>query len=138
MYDKRERLSREVAKEIRHRFPYKVFDIEIPRSVSLAEAPSFKKPIMFHAPQSPGAIAYERLAKEILGDVVREEREPEKPRYEYREEKKEAPPVKVEEPRKVLDSVPEFRLPENVATVYSEDEDDPAPLMVIVHDDEDL
>ena len=69
MYDKRERLSRDVAKEIRFRFPYKVFDVEIPRSVSLAEAPSFKKPIMFYAPQSPGASAYERLAREILSEA---------------------------------------------------------------------
>lgn len=68
MYEKRERLSREVAREIRRRFPYKVFDVEIPRSVGLAEAPSFKKPIVFYAPQSIGALAYDRLAREILGD----------------------------------------------------------------------
>ena len=67
MYDKRERLSREIAREVRRRFPYKVYDVEIPRSVSLAEAPSFQKPIMLYAPQSPGAIAYERLAEELIG-----------------------------------------------------------------------
>ncbi len=66
MYDKRERLSREIAREVRRRFPYKVFEIEIPRSVALAEAPSFQKPIMLYAPQSPGAVAYENLAREIL------------------------------------------------------------------------
>lgn len=69
MYDKRERLSREIAREVRRRFPYKVFDSEIPRSVALAEAPSFQKPIMLYAPQSPGALAYELLAKEILGEA---------------------------------------------------------------------
>jgi len=68
MYDKRERLSREIAREIRRRFPHHVYDVEIPRSVSLAEAPQYKKPIMLYAPQSPGALAYERLAKEILGE----------------------------------------------------------------------
>ncbi len=68
MYDRREKLSRDIAKEVRRRFPHKVFDVEIPRSVSLAEAPQFKKPIMLYAPQSPGALAYERLAKEILGE----------------------------------------------------------------------
>lgn len=67
MYDRRERLSREVAREIRRRFPYHVYEVEIPRSVGLAEAPSFKKPIMLYAPQSAGALAYERLAKEIIG-----------------------------------------------------------------------
>ncbi|KKU91200.1 MAG: Chromosome segregation ATPase [Candidatus Jorgensenbacteria bacterium GW2011_GWA1_48_11] len=69
MYDKRERLSREVAREIRRRFPYRVYDVEIPRSVSLAEAPEFRKPIMLYAPQSIGALAYERLAKELMGDL---------------------------------------------------------------------
>lgn len=66
MYDKREKLSREIAREVRRRFPYHVYDVEIPRSVSLAEAPSFKKPIMLYAPQSPGATAYERLAHEVI------------------------------------------------------------------------
>lgn len=70
MYDKRERLSREVAREIRKRFPYHVFEVEIPRSVSLAEAPRFKKPIMLFAPQSSGAFAYERLAREIIGEPL--------------------------------------------------------------------
>jgi chromosome partitioning protein len=70
MYDKRERISREVAREVRRRFPYKVFDVEIPRSVSLAEAPSFRKPVILYAPQSTGALAYERLAKELIGDPV--------------------------------------------------------------------
>ena len=67
MYDKRERLSREVAREVRRRFPYHVYDVEIPRSVALAEAPSFQKPVIFHAPQSAGAKSYERLAREIIG-----------------------------------------------------------------------
>jgi len=69
MYDKRERLSREVAREVRRRFPYHVYDVEIPRSVSLAEAPSFRKPVLLYAPQSTGALAYERLAREIVGVV---------------------------------------------------------------------
>jgi chromosome partitioning protein len=66
MYDKREKLGREVAREVRRRFPYHVFDVEIPRSVSLAEAPSFQKPVLLYAPQSPGALAYERLAAEVI------------------------------------------------------------------------
>lgn len=66
MYDKREKLSREVAREVRRRFPTQVYDIEIPRSVSLAEAPSFQKPVVLHAPQSTGALAYEALAKEVM------------------------------------------------------------------------
>lgn len=66
MYDKREHLSRDVAKNLRRHFPHRVFEAEIPRNVALAEAPSFSKPIMLHSPQSPGALAYLRLAEEIL------------------------------------------------------------------------
>lgn len=66
MYDKREHLSREVAKNLRRYFPHYVFETEIPRSVSLAEAPSFGKPVMLYRPDSPGAIAYRKLAQEVL------------------------------------------------------------------------
>lgn len=74
MYDKRERLSREVVKEIRNHFPHYVYDTEIPRSVSLAEAPSFGKPIILYKPHSPGARAYENLAKEIISQEMRYEK----------------------------------------------------------------
>lgn len=74
MYDKREKLSREMAREIRRRFPYRVYDIEIPQSVALAEAPSFRRPVMLHAPQSSGAFAYEALAREIIGLGLPEEK----------------------------------------------------------------
>lgn len=67
MYDKREHLSREVAKDLRRHFPHPVFRVEIPRSVALAEAPSFMKPIILYRPDSPGALAYKRLAEEIVG-----------------------------------------------------------------------
>ena len=70
MYDKNVKLSREIAREVRRRFPHRVYDVEIPRSVSLAEAPSFQKPIMLYAPQSPGALAYEQLAKELIDEQV--------------------------------------------------------------------
>src|SRR3989338_4547547 len=66
MYDKRERLSREVARELRTHFPHQVFNSQIPRSVALAEAPSFGKPILLYAPDSPGARAYRALAEEVI------------------------------------------------------------------------
>jgi len=66
MYDNREQLSREVAKELRRHFIGHVFEMEIPRVVALAEAPSFGQPICFYEPFSPGAKAYERLAKELI------------------------------------------------------------------------
>jgi chromosome partitioning protein len=66
MYDKREHLSREVSKNIRRHFPHHVFEVEVPRAVALAEAPSFSKPIILYRPDSPGAQAYERLAREVI------------------------------------------------------------------------
>jgi chromosome partitioning protein len=66
MYDEKERLSQEVATEIKKRFPHYVYKATIPRSVALAEAPSYRRPIVLYAPQSPGALAYEELAKEVI------------------------------------------------------------------------
>ncbi len=66
MYDRREHLSREISKNLRRHFPHKIFDVEIPRVVALAEAPSFSKPILLYRPDSPGALAYRRLADEII------------------------------------------------------------------------
>src|SRR3990167_1028628 len=66
MYDRKSRLNRAVAKEIRRKFPGYVFDTVIPRNVSLAEAPSFGKTILHYDPYSHGAKAYRRLAEEIL------------------------------------------------------------------------
>jgi len=70
MYDKREHLSREVAKNVRLNFPHHVYETEIPRCVALAEAPSFSKPIILYNPNSSGAKAYERLAREVLGREI--------------------------------------------------------------------
>jgi len=66
MFDRWEQLSQEVAKNLRANFPYPVFTTEIPRSVHLAEAPSFSQPISIYAPNSAGAEAYRELAAEIL------------------------------------------------------------------------
>lgn len=66
MYNKGERLSREVATNLRKNFPYTVFNTEIPRSVALAEAPSFSKPVMLYRPDSIGALAYRNLAAEVM------------------------------------------------------------------------
>jgi chromosome partitioning protein len=66
MYDKREHLSREISKNLRRHFPHRVFEVEIPRAVALAEAPSFSKPIILYRPDSSGAAAYRMLAQEVL------------------------------------------------------------------------
>jgi chromosome partitioning protein len=66
MYDRRNRLSAMVAKEVTKFFPGYVFDTVIPRNVSLSEAPSFGKSIQDYAPLSKGAFAYRRLAQELV------------------------------------------------------------------------
>jgi chromosome partitioning protein len=66
LYNKKERLSREVNRNLRRHFPYKVFETEIPRAISLAEAPSHGMTILSYRPDSPGADAYRRLAAEII------------------------------------------------------------------------
>ena len=66
MFDARNRLSNEVMNELYKFFPNKIFRSVIPRSVRLAEAPSFGKTILHYDPSSKGGRAYERLAREIL------------------------------------------------------------------------
>jgi len=66
MYDKRNKLSQEVAGEVRKNFPAHVFESVIPRSVSLAEAPSYGKTIMEYKWWSQGGLAYKNFAKEII------------------------------------------------------------------------
>ena len=66
MFDGRTNLANDVVKEVRRFFPDQVFETVIPRSVRLAEAPSYGQPISFYAPTSPGAVAYAALAREVL------------------------------------------------------------------------
>jgi len=66
MYDKRNRLSRQVVREVQDHFPGYVFRSIIPRSVRLAEAPSFGKSILDFDAFSKGARAYKALAREVM------------------------------------------------------------------------
>jgi len=66
MYDSRLNLSRQVAAEASEYFGPKMFRAIIPRSVRLAEAPSFGKPILLYDVQSVGARSYLALAQEII------------------------------------------------------------------------
>ena len=66
MYDDRMNLTRQVADDLREFFADKVFQTVIPRSIRLAEAPSFGKPILSYDIRSRGAESYIQLAKEIL------------------------------------------------------------------------
>jgi len=66
MVDERTNLTHQVMTEIRNHFKNKVFQATIPRSVRLAEAPSFGKPILLYDIRSRGAEAYLELAKELM------------------------------------------------------------------------
>lgn len=71
MYDDRTNLTRQVEADLREFFGKEVFKTVIPRSIRLAEAPSFGKPILAYDPRSRGAEAYIQLAKEILAHEQR-------------------------------------------------------------------
>ncbi len=66
MYDERTNLTRQVVADLREFFGKDVCKTIIPRSIRLAEAPSFGKPILLYDPKSKGAESYIQLAKEIL------------------------------------------------------------------------
>ncbi len=66
MFDRRNRLSSEVKDELVKNFYDDLFNTVIPRSVKLAESPSFGKSILDYAPDSPGSEAYKNLAIEVL------------------------------------------------------------------------
>jgi len=66
MFDERTNLSKQVAEEIRKSLKNIMFDTVVPRSVRLAEAPSFGRPIVLYDIKSRGAEAYLNLAEEII------------------------------------------------------------------------
>ncbi len=70
MYDARTNLSRQVVEEVRRYFPAHVFRTVVPRTVRLGEAPSYGETIRSYAPRSPGAVAYQRLAQELMERVA--------------------------------------------------------------------
>ncbi|MFA5946246.1 MAG: ParA family protein [Patescibacteria group bacterium] len=66
MFDPRTNLANQVLQELYKHFPGKIFRSVIPRSIRLAEAPSYGKSIIHYDPLSKAAKAYERLAREFL------------------------------------------------------------------------
>jgi chromosome partitioning protein len=72
MYDERTNLARQVAEDLKEFFSDQVLTTVIPRSIRLAEAPSYGKPILMYDPRSRGAESYIKLAKEILANEQRQ------------------------------------------------------------------
>jgi chromosome partitioning protein len=71
MYDARTRLAEQVETEVREHFGSKVYKTVVPRTVRLAEAPSFGQPVIVFDSTSRGATAYRNLAKEVSGGATR-------------------------------------------------------------------
>jgi chromosome partitioning protein len=66
MYDSRTHLALQVVEQVAQHFPDLIFHTIIPRSVRIAEAPSFGEPLVSFDPKSRGAQAYEALTQELL------------------------------------------------------------------------
>ena len=69
MYSPRISLQNLVSNELIQTFGAVVFDTVIPRNVSLAEAPSFGKPVMYYKKTSTGAKAYFDFGRELIRRV---------------------------------------------------------------------
>lgn len=65
MYQKGTNLSQEVAANVREFFPTQTLSVEIPRSVRVAESPSYGETVVTYEPRSSGAIAYMAAAQEL-------------------------------------------------------------------------
>ena len=65
MHDERTKLAQDVERQLREHFSELMFRTVIPRSVRVAEAPSFGLPVVAHAPASRGSVAYRELAVEL-------------------------------------------------------------------------
>ena len=71
MYDARTRISQIVLSELRKNFQREIFNTVIPVSTRLAEAPGFGLPVISYDPHCSGALAYKKLAMEIVKDEKR-------------------------------------------------------------------
>ncbi len=65
MFDPRTKLSEQVVEEVQRHFGSLVYDVIIPRTVRLSEAPGFGQPITVYDPRSKGAETYRELAREV-------------------------------------------------------------------------
>ena len=66
MFDRRNRLTHQVAAEIKKHFGSQVFNTVIPRNVRLSESPSYGQTILEYDRHCPGAKAYIKLGNEFL------------------------------------------------------------------------
>lgn len=70
MVDPRANLARQVEAEVRGHFGDRVYRTRIPRNIRLSEAPSHGQPILLYDIHSKGAVAYTKLAEELLAQLA--------------------------------------------------------------------
>ena len=66
MYDSRLKLTQQVIDEVNKYFPNKAYKTMIPRSVKIAEAPSFGEPVIYYEKYSKAAFAYKKFVDEFI------------------------------------------------------------------------
>lgn len=66
MFDRRNKLTYQVAREVKNHFKNKVYETVIPRNVRLSECPSHGKPVIEYDKNSSGALGYLNLAREFI------------------------------------------------------------------------
>ena len=71
MYDRRNRLTEQVAQDVRACLGNVVFETVIPRNVRLSEAPSHGLPALVYDMRCSGSEAYIRLARELIARLPR-------------------------------------------------------------------
>lgn len=71
MYDRRNRLTEQVADDVRTCLGSAVFETVIPRNVRLSEAPSHGLPALIYDHRCSGSEAYMQLAREVVGRLPR-------------------------------------------------------------------
>ncbi len=70
MFDKRNKLSKFVEKEVRDYFGDKVYNTVIPRNVKLSEAPSHGMPCVIYDSKSTGARSYIKFTEEFISNSI--------------------------------------------------------------------
>ncbi len=71
MFDRRNKLSQQVADDVRACLGRAVFDTVVPRNVRLSEAPSHGLPALIYDLKCSGSEAYVHLAREVIGTPAR-------------------------------------------------------------------
>jgi chromosome partitioning protein len=119
MFDPRTKLSEQVVDEVRRFFGDVVYDVVIPRTVRLSEAPGFGQPITVYDPRSKGAESYRQLAREVAARP-----RPDSPMPVFDD----LPSVVVQAPTSDAGGTPSDELPEG-AQPDAESDGAPSPLV---------